>query len=138
MALATRVDVEARLGRTVTEDQELVLVAQLLEDAEGILTARLPTLLLRAGTDLPYRARAVAVEAAAVVRVLRNPEGYRSESTGPFGYTLDTRVAAGFLTVLRDEWSQLGYTGASSINTVPVDLPSTMPYSTYDLLYGWR
>lgn len=137
MALATRQDVEARLGRTVTDDAELVLVAQLLEDVEGKLTARLPAILVRSATDLPYRARVVAVEAAAVTRVLRNPDGYRTEQSGPFSYTVDTRAAAGFLTILDEEWRDLGYRGASSVDTVPASSPSWMPYSVYDQTYGY-
>jgi hypothetical protein len=137
MALAAITDVEARLGRTVT-DEELVLVATLLGDAESMLLTKLPAALTRAATDLPYRATVVAVEAMAVVRVLRNPEGYRFEQTGPFSYSLDSRAAAGFLTILDTEWAQLGHSAGFSIDTVPATVPALMPYRVYDYLFGWR
>lgn len=115
MALATRPDVEARLGRTLETTQEMLLVEHLLGDVEGMLLGRLPSLLTRAEADLSLRARIVGTEAQAVVRVLRNPEGYRSEQTGPFGYSIDTRAAAGFLMVLADEWALLGAKTAFTI-----------------------
>lgn len=136
MALATLHDVETRLGRTLT-DQEPVLVATLLGDAEVLLASRNPSLLTQASSDPTFRARAVAVEAAAVVRVLRNPEGYRSEQSGPFSYSIDTRAAAGFLTILADEWRQLGVSDTFTIDPTPV-MPVTMPFTVWDQLYGWR
>jgi hypothetical protein len=136
MALATLFDVENRLGRTLAED-EPVLVATLLGDAEGLLISRKPDLRTAASGDLELRARAVAVEAAAVVRVLRNPGGYRSEQTGPFSYTIDTRAAAGFLTILDEEWRQLGVSGAFTIDPTP-EMPTTVPFSVYDNLFGWQ
>lgn len=136
MALATLPDVTTRLGRTLTE-QEPVLVATLLGDAEVKLAGRIPGLLTKAAADARFRATVVAVEAAAVARVLRNPEGYRSEQTGPFSYTIDTRAAAGFLTILAEEWRDLGVKGAFSIDTAP-DPVAVMPFTVYDLLYGWR
>lgn len=136
MALATLHDVETRLGRTLT-DQEPVLVATLLGDAEVLLASRNPSLLSQASSDPTFRARAVAVEAAAVVRVLRNPEGYRSEQSGPFSYSIDTRAAAGFLTILADEWRQLGVSDTFTIDPTPV-MPVTMPFTVWDQLYGWR
>jgi hypothetical protein len=136
MALATWHDVQTRLGRAL-EDDELVLVATLLGDAEGLLISRIPALRTSASGDETLRARAVAVEAAAVVRVLRNPGGYRSEQTGPFSYTIDTRAAAGFLMILQDEWRQLGVSSAFTIDPTP-EMPDTVPFSVYDKLFGWR
>lgn len=137
MALAELTDVEARLGRTVEETQEQLLALTLLGDAEVRLVMRLPSLLAQAADDDALLARVIAVESAAVVRVLRNPEGFRSEATGPFSYSLDTRAASGFLTILDEEWRQLGLSGAFTIDPTP-DLPSTLPATVYDLLYGWR
>lgn len=136
MALATWHDVQTRLGRTL-EETELVLVATLLGDAEVKLTSRLPGLPTKAETDPLFRATVVAVEAQAVARVLRNPEGYRSEQTGPFSYQIDTRAAAGFLTILKEEWRDLGFSDAFTIDPTP-EAPTTLPANVYDLLYGWR
>lgn len=108
MSLATVEDVAARLGRE-TSSEENELAATLLGDAELMLRARIPDLLERAAKDSGFADLVVMVEANMVVRVLRNPDGYRQESEGGYSYTVDTRAAAGFLTVLDDEWKLLGY-----------------------------
>lgn len=137
MALATRPDVEARLGRSLSDQQEHLLVETLLGDVESLLLSRLPTLLVRAATNPVLRSRVVAVESAAVARVLRNPEGYRTEQSGPFSYTIDTRAAAGFLTVLAEEWRSLGDGGMRTIAPY-VDPYPGVSSRAYDLLYGYR
>ncbi|WP_082468830.1 Gp19/Gp15/Gp42 family protein [Sciscionella sediminilitoris] len=108
MSLATVEDVAARLGRETSSDEN-ELAATLLGDAELMLRARIPDLLERAAKDPAFADLVVMVEANMVVRVLRNPDGYRQESEGGYSYTVDTRAAAGFLTVLDDEWKLLGY-----------------------------
>ena len=138
MALAEQSDVETRLGRPLTDGPEIGLVLQLLADVEGMLLARIPTLLTRAADEDDYAARVTAVEAAAVVRVLRNPDGYRTEATGPFSTTYDTRAAAGFLTVLAEEWRTLGESSAWTI-APSLSMPTGFPTErSLDLLYGWR
>ncbi|MFF4607933.1 Gp19/Gp15/Gp42 family protein [Streptomyces sp. NPDC001339] len=107
MAYATADDVGARLGRDL-DDAEQRLAAVLLDDIEERLRARIPDLDERVSADEHYRALVVSVEAAAVVRVLRNPSGFRSETDGNYAYTIDTRAAAGFLTILDEEWQLLG------------------------------
>jgi Gp19/Gp15/Gp42-like protein len=107
MAYATVDDVAARLGRDLDEAEQR-LAAVLLDDAEQRIRARIPDLDERVNASEHYRALVVSVEAAAVVRVLRNPGGYRSETDGNYSYQLDTRAAAGFLTILDEEWALLG------------------------------
>ena len=107
MAYATVDDVAARLGRDMDE-AERRLAAVLLDDVEERLRARIPDLDDRVAADEHYRALVVSVEATAVVRVLRNPGGYRSETDGNYSYSLDTRAAAGFLTILDEELALLG------------------------------
>lgn len=98
-------DVGSRIGRTLTTE-ELPLVTTLIGDAENMIRVRLPGRVMDDTTvDMDLVPQVVA---NAVVRVLRNPDGYRSENAGGVGYTVDTRVAAGFLTILSDEWSLLG------------------------------
>lgn len=98
-------DVAARLGRELTE-AEGGLAFVLLGDAENMIRLRVPSGDL---DDLDQDALH-QVAANAVVRILRNPEGYRSESAGAVSYTIDSRVAAGFMTILADEWALLGLT----------------------------
>jgi hypothetical protein len=119
VSYATVADVEHRMGRPLA-DPERELSAALLGDAETLLRARIPDLDQRAQRD-DYRRLVVMVEAAAVVRVLRNPGGYRSETAGDYSYTVDTRAAAGYLTVLDDEWRLLGVSPGAFTITPAVD-----------------
>lgn len=103
--VASLEDVARRLGRPLTTD-ELMLAETLVGDAENMIRVRLPGQVLDEDTaDLSLVKQIVG---AAVARVLRNPDGYRSETAGGVSYTIDTRAAAGFLTILTEEWSMLG------------------------------
>ncbi len=107
MSYANVADVEARLGRPLT-DAERDLAAVLLEDAETLIRAKIPDLDERIADGRLRREVVVMIEANAVVRVLRNPGGYRSETAGDYSYTLDTRAAAGYLTIPDSDWRLLG------------------------------
>lgn len=107
MAIATVDDVQDRLDRELTDD-ERDLAATLLEDVEAIIRSRVRNLLRRAATDESYRQIVVMVEANAVLRVLRNPEGYRQETEGNYSYSLNAAVASGHLFVMDSEWQLLG------------------------------
>lgn len=118
MALATVEDVQARLDRPLT-DEERVWAETLLGDAEVKLLRRIPDLLERAAADPGFRRAVVMVESNAVLRVLRNPEGYRQETEGNYGYSLSAAVASGHLFIMDSEWDDLGYrTGAWTITPV--------------------
>lgn len=107
MAYATVDDVQARLGRPLTSE-ERELAVTLLDDVEAMLRARIPDLDERVEVNENYRALVVMVEANAVLRVLKNPEGYRQESEGNYSYSLNVAAAAGYLLVLDWEWRMLG------------------------------
>lgn len=112
MALATPDDVAARLGRELSAE-ELRLCAALLDDAERMLISRVPELLARVADGRLARVDVELVESTMVLRVVRNPSGYRSETAGDYGYTVDIRAAAGFLTVLPQEWRLVGVRGGA-------------------------
>ncbi|MGH3760256.1 Gp19/Gp15/Gp42 family protein [Actinophytocola sp.] len=107
MSYASVADVEVRLGRPLT-DAERDLAAVLLEDAETVIRVKIPDLDQRIADGRLRRELVVMVEANAVVRVLRNPGGFRSETAGDYSYTLDTRAAAGYLTIPDADWYLLG------------------------------
>lgn len=117
MALAAVSDVAARLGRPLTtEEQDLASV--LLDVAEARLRLRIPDLDQRVGANPAYMTVVVDVLASSVVRVLKNPDGFRMEMDGSYQYQVDTRAAAGFLTFLDSELEDLGLSGAFAIDTV--------------------
>lgn len=72
-----------------------------------------------------------------VLRVLRNPQGLRSETTGPFSRTFDTTAAAGLLTVTDYDLAavtpppvtaedSLAALGVGTIRVVPGMLPAAV------------
>src|SRR5690606_39528980 len=79
MAVATVDDVQDRFDRPLSEDERR-LAEVLLGDVEAMIRARIRDLDARVAADSNYRALVVKIEAAAVLRVLRNPEGYRQET----------------------------------------------------------
>lgn len=111
MATATLTDVESRLGRPLVESEEQ-LATTLLDDVELLIRRRIPELSTLDEDIL------VMVESRAVARILRNPEGVRTQNADGFGYTLDSQVASGRLQLLDDEWYLLGVRrGYASIPT---------------------
>lgn len=107
MTIATVDDVQARFNRPLTEE-ERALAGVLLGDVEAILRGRIRDLDDRVAADPNYRDLVVMVEASAALRVLRNPEGYRQETEGNYGYSLSAAVASGHLFVMDSEWQLLG------------------------------
>jgi hypothetical protein len=43
-----------------------------------------------------------------VLRLIRNPEGYASESDGTYSYQFNRETASGKLEILAEEWERLG------------------------------
>jgi hypothetical protein len=103
MATASLEDVAVRLGRELSEPEK-AQAQVLLAAAELMLVDRVPELL-----STVDRARVVMVEAAMVVRVLRNPEGLSQETDGNYSYMIhNDGVSPGRLTVYSEEWRLLG------------------------------
>ncbi|MBQ1047857.1 hypothetical protein KBX50_05210 [Micromonospora sp. C51] len=100
----------AELFGTMTPAQE-TLTAALLRRASEMLRARFPDLTDRvADGSIPADAPAMAV-INMVLRVLRNPDGLRAETTGPFSRTYDTTVAAGLLVISDSEMALMAPAG---------------------------
>lgn len=125
-------DVSARLGRPFTTDETTQATA-LLGDAEMLIKSRIPDLDIKAEDD-DYLAIVVMVEANAVARLLRNPEGHVGESDGTYSYQINWRYASGELEITSREWSLLGAgSGMFLINLrVPTpfegDCPASHPF----------
>jgi hypothetical protein len=111
MAYATSEDVSVRWARTPS-DEEAALIQVRLEDVERMIRKRIPTLdtLVTSGDIL--EADLVQVEADSVLRLIRNPEGYVSESDGNYTYQFNQATAAGKLEILPEEWARLGVTAS--------------------------
>lgn len=118
MAYATPEDVAARLGRELTTDEE-AQVTVLLEDVETLIKIRIPDLdaKITAGT-IPERV-VVMIEVNAVLRVLKNPDAFMSETDGNYSYTRSTSGASGYLDLLPQEWEWL-FGGTGMFQLIPV------------------
>ncbi len=107
MAYAIPNDIANRLGRDLNEVEARIVNAR-LNDVELLIKARIPDLddqivLNKISSDL-----VVMIESDALLRLIRNPEGYKAETDGNYSYEIDQRVASGRLTILDEEWALLG------------------------------
>lgn len=107
MAYATFEDVEVRFFRELAPEERPLVEAR-LDDAERKIRARIPDLDDRAALDPNFQATVVAVTADAVIRLVRNPEGYVQETDGNYTYMLSQSGATGSLSILPEEWADLG------------------------------
>lgn len=119
MAYATIADVESRIGRDLSTEEE-AQVTELLEDVETLIRVRIPDLDERVADGRIPERLVVMVEVNAVVRVIRNPDAYVSETDGNYSYTRSQSGASGFLEILDQEWEWL-FGGSGMFQIVPVD-----------------
>lgn len=119
MAYATFEDVEVRFFRELAPEERPLVEAR-LGDAERKIRARIPDLHERAAADPDFQETVVAVCADAVIRLVRNPEGYVQETDGNYTYQLAHTSSDGRLTILPEEWADLGIKkGVAVIHVVP-------------------
>lgn len=109
---ASASDVTDRWARDAT-DAENTLITTRLADVERMIertfrARSLPALSDQIATGALDVDDVVQVEADAVLRLVRNPEGYLSETDGSYTYQLSQDLATGRLEILPDEWETLG------------------------------
>ncbi|MGK4583479.1 Gp19/Gp15/Gp42 family protein [Kitasatospora sp. HPMI-4] len=112
MPLATTADLADRLGRDLT-DAETRQATALLTDASAIIIDRFPQY------ATSPTAASTAVCAAMVLRVLRNPDGKRSEQIDDYSYTIDSARSAGELYLTEHEAATLRPVRTSAFSIVP-------------------
>ena len=111
---ATAADVAALWARELS-DEETAMVTRRLEQVERMILRRVPDLADQIADETIDLADVVDIEAEAVLRLIRNPEGYASESDGNYSYTFDRNAASGKLEVLPEEWKLLGINTATGM-----------------------
>lgn len=131
MAYASVEDVEARLGRDL-DTGESQIVSTRLNDIELMIRYRIPDLDTKVATGVIDPQVIVMVECDAILRLIRNPEGFTAETDGNYSYQISTQVASGKLDVFPNEWALLGIrNGAFTIR------PNLAPYYS-DCPYPWE
>lgn len=128
MAYATVADVEARLGRTL-DPSESQIVSTRLNDVELMIRHRIPDLDTLVSTGALDPQIVVMVECDAILRLIRNPEGFTAETDGNYSYQISAEVASGRLDILAGEWALLGIrAGAFTIRPSLAPLYADCPY----------
>lgn len=94
-ALASNTDVEG-MFRTLTPE-EAAVVPSWLTYLSAQVRLQVPNVDDRMGTDTDYADLVKLTVAAAVVRVLRNPDGWRQWSIDDASFTRDSVASAGVL-----------------------------------------
>lgn len=127
MAYATFEDVQLRFFRELTPEEQ-PLVEQRLQDVENKIRRRIKDLDERVMDDPGYEDLVRQVCADAVIRLVRNPEGYIQETDGNYTYQLSATSADGRLTILPEEWADLGIRkGIAVIHNIPRLPDSLLP-----------
>ena len=118
MTYAVIADVSTRLGRPIIDALEVAQVNAWLGDIEGQILARIPNLAELIAAGDPTIANVVSVEANAVIRKIKNPNGYVSEGVDDYNYRLNENARKGELFLTDDEWDLLTPTGSSAAFTI--------------------
>lgn len=122
MAYATLEDVQARYHLPIDESME-ALVAARLQDAEDMIRGRIPDLDERIDQGLLPANTVIRVISDAVIRLVRNPDGYISETDGNYTYQLSFDGGGSDLTITPSEWWDLGLRNKVRVVHVGLELP---------------
>jgi hypothetical protein len=123
MAYATYEDVELRLGREFTVDEQAAVTMR-LDNVERVIRRRIPDLDDRVlESDDDYLEIVVMVEADVVERYLNNPRGMVGETDGNYSYQLNWSTVTGRPTLYPDEWRLLGVMAGMAVLTPRLEKP---------------
>lgn len=118
---AEATDVTKRWARTPAPE-EISLIEIRLADVERMIRRRIPDLDDKIDSGELDVEDLKQVEADAVLRLVRNPEGYLSETDGNYTYMLQQDMALGRLEILPEEWEILGIRRGRMSVLIPVPM----------------
>ena len=140
MAYATADDVADRMGRSLDESEAQIVEAR-LDDVELLILSKIPELDANVSAGKPPARLVAMVEADAIIRILRNPDGKVGETDGNYSYQLNWATVSGRLSLMPEEWRMLGLKRGIFViapkftdDTEYVDIPVFYGPST---LYPW-
>ena len=122
MAYAQFEDVQARYHLPI-EDAMRPLVEARLEDAEQKIRVRIPALDDWIDQGRVALSTVIRVCADAVIRLVRNPDGYISETDGSYTYQMAWDSGGSDLRITPDEWRDLGIGSGIRVVHVGLQLP---------------
>lgn len=127
MAHAAASDVATRWGKALADmEPEIVALLEVrLNDVERMIKRRIPDLDAQITATTIDVEDVKQVEADAVLRLARNPEGYLSETDGNYTYMLRSDLSTGKLEIPPEDWETLGIILSRMVILVPnVVIPS--------------
>lgn len=133
--------VQAR-WRTMTAE-ELAKADTLLGDAERLLLRKVPTIPTRYADDSLDGDLVVQVQVAMVLRVLKNPDGLKSETLGAYSLTREDGQPDGLfvtdeeLDLLRDTTTSRGLWTQPTTRYSTADETAWVPVVGTDSLFPW-
>lgn len=119
---ATVDDVVAEYDGTITDDQ-IEYIERKLTSAELVVKAVAGDIGARIGSGATSFEAVKLVLCNMVIRLLRNPEGVRTQTVGPFSVSLDSGASSAQLVITREDRQLLGLK-ARSRGTVTLDDPA--------------
>lgn len=117
MAYATAQDV-VTLWAKEPEPEVMTLIERRLEQVERMIRRRVTNLDRLVEESDIFLADLIDIEADAVLRLVRNPEGYISETDGAYTYQLQSDLSSGRLEILDEEWVILGVNRLSRMSVI--------------------
>lgn len=133
MAYATVADVASRWGKDPAsfDAPTTALIDARLADVERLIKRRLAAAVPTRDLDAEITDSTldvddvVQVEADAVIRLARNPDGYQSETDGSYTYMLSSADSDNVLEILPTEWQTLGLLNTGMFIIVPTPVLAT-------------
>jgi len=139
MTYALLTDVSVRLGRTISDADGIAQINAWIADAERIILRRIPDIATRIADGRITSDDVVAIEAQAVLRKVKNPDGYTYESIDDYRHGLNDAMSKGEIFITDDDWEILLYDPALAAS--PTGAFSTRPYFESDSVdpstLGW-
>lgn len=128
-------DLEDRLGVTF-DDDDLVKIVSLIDDAEAVLDLAAGSLAARIEHGRTSAHLVKIVVCNMVSRLLRNPDGLRGETYPEYAYVVDPAASSSWLTITRDDKKLLGIRrGAVSVPMGDDALRRPLRFPYYDHRY---
>lgn len=138
MAYADVDDVAVRLGRAVSDTAEEDQIETWIGDASRLIARRIPDLAIRIAEGLVTAEDVAMVEAQAVVRKVKNPDGKQNERIDDYSYGLVEDASKAELFITDDEWAILlgtAHSGSGAFTIRPAGWASrTQPWIPGGLL----
>lgn len=108
MPYAVPDDVRVLIPKDSLDTAETAMVSKRIGQVERIILRRVPDIASRITSGAITAEDVNDVVTAAVLRVVRNPEGYIQESDGTYTYMLSAETVQSELTITDAEWAILG------------------------------